>query len=405
MLPTTCLIPCVPIMTIQRAGKGPLVTRLSRQAVGALVLIALLVAAPNAMAVAYTFTPIAQTGSEFDLLTAGTINDAGTVAYTVSLNTFPHTYGQQQVLTKAMDGTTRLVTDTAGGFKSFLRSDGASSAPQLNDSGAVAVDVFFDDDAQGVVLIQNGVSTTVADNRGGFDQVYGRLLNNSGRVAYQGTSQGNSARDLYAWDGSVSSKFAGPHAALLGLNDLGQVGYVAESEANVGSLYFGTPGSPTLVAQTGSEFLNFRFGDANNAGTLAFSAMMAGDGQALYSWRDGDMTLIANTGMGFSFLGIPALNDQGSLVFQAADQRGNGIFEGSNPTTDRIIGAGSSLLGSTIAFTQFAPNLNSSGQFVFLAQLTDGRQVLVRADPLPEPATISLLTFAILLVLSRARKH
>jgi hypothetical protein len=97
-------------------------------------------------------------------------------------------------------------------------------------------------------------------------------------------------------------------------------------------------------------------------------------------------TVVDTTGPFSSFGGFVSLNNDGQVVFAAnLAAGGRGIFSARDGVVDEIIGTGDSLFGSTVSSfpdTPFAPRaLNNLGQLGFLANLADGRQVWVRADP------------------------
>src|SRR5262249_56847714 len=122
----------------------------------------------------------------------------------------------------------------------------------------------------------------------------------------------------------------------------------------------------------------------------------------------GRVTAIAAAGGPFSDVGsLPSLNDAGTVAFFAIlAGGGSGIFTGPDPVADRVIGIGDPLLGSTVVALNFVPEgLNDSGQLAFGAGLADGRQVVVRADPvaIPEPSGVVLLGLRLLGIPGYAR--
>jgi hypothetical protein len=59
-----------------------------------------------------------------------------------------------------------------------------------------------------------------------------------------------------------------------------------------------------------------------------------------------------------------------------------GLFAGPDREADRILALGDPLLGSTV--TELASNpvsVNAASQVTIRARLTDGRQLILRADP------------------------
>jgi PEP-CTERM motif len=100
---------------------------------------------------------------------------------------------------------------------------------------------------------------------------------------------------------------------------------------------------------------------------------------------------------------LPSINNMGTVAFLAfLRPEGSGIFTGPDAVADRVIGTGDPLFGSTVTSLEFArQGLNDAGQVAFVAQLADGRQVVVRADPaqvgaVPEPSALALLALGTL---------
>jgi len=71
------------------------------------------------------------------------------------------------------------------------------------------------------------------------------------------------------------------------------------------------------------------------------------------------------------------------VVFIATPRGGTlGLFAGPDPVADRILALGDPLFGSTV--TEFASNpvsVNAAGQVAVRVRLTEGRQLILRADP------------------------
>ncbi len=97
-----------------------------------------------------------------------------------------------------------------------------------------------------------------------------------------------------------------------------------------------------------------------------------------------------------------AINDQGTVGFMAdLDLGGFGIFIGPDSILDAVIQTGDPLFGSTVTDLYFNRGLNNNSQLSYFALLSDGRQVIARADPfqsptIPEPTTIAIFTLGLL---------
>jgi hypothetical protein len=79
----------------------------------------------------------------------------------------------------------------------------------------------------------------------------------------------------------------------------------------------------------------------------------------------------------------PDIGDDGSLCFYATPGSGQlGVYAGPDPAAHGIVSIGQPLFGSTV--TDFALNpvsLNDAGQVAIRVKLADGRQFILRADP------------------------
>jgi len=127
---------------------------------------------------------------------------------------------------------------------------------------------------------------------------------------------------------------------------------------------------------------------------------------AILTGSGGPLTTIADTRGPFSFLFGPSINDEGTVAFLAGlDAGGAGIFIGPDVEADRVIATGDRLFGSPVSFVEFGggQSLNDTGQIAFRAGLADGRVVLVRADPIPEPSSLFLLAVGALALLTGTR--
>lgn len=101
----------------------------------------------------------------------------------------------------------------------------------------------------------------------------------------------------------------------------------------------------------------------------------------------------------FSRLGSSGINADGLIAFWSAlDDGGSGIFSSIEP----VIEVGDMLCGSSVTrlnlndFGEELGNLalNDPGQIVFHFELSDGRQGIVVASPIPEPTAAGLLVSA-----------
>jgi hypothetical protein len=181
-------------------------------------------------------------------------------------------------------------------------------------------------------------------------------INESGQVAFYVRDVGNNcpstpgieAGDLYVGDGKKLVKIAEGYSAP-SLNNRGEVGFIGVTAGGL-SIIVSDGKKTRIVANTSGLFADF-------PGTGSASDFAAG--------------------------GI-SINDRSEVAFIAAlDGGGRGIFTGPDVVKDKVIATGDLLAGSSVAGigVMSRQSLNNNGQIAFQATLTDGRVVVVRADP------------------------
>lgn len=100
-------------------------------------------------------------------------------------------------------------------------------------------------------------------------------------------------------------------------------------------------------------------------------------------------SLVDGNGL-FNSLQSPVINDNDTVVFAGrldtyTDPYGYGIFAGSDPINDKVIGTGDTLDGLTVQATGaiLSDNgLNNQDQIAFSVRFTDGTEAIYRADPI-----------------------
>jgi hypothetical protein len=184
------------------------------------------------------------------------------------------------------------------------------------------------------------------------------------------------------------------------------VAFQASLDAGGQGIFTGSGGPTTTLYDTNGPFSSVAFPSLNDAGTVAFQASLDAGGFGIFTGSGGPTTTIATNVGPFSGFSPPSLNNAGTVAFDATlEAGGRGIFTGPDPVDDRVIGTGDPLFGSTVTGVFVGPEgLNDSGQLAFRATLADGRQVIVRADPVPEPSGVLLLGLGMLGLLGYARR-
>lgn len=163
-------------------------------------------------------------------------------------------------------------------------------------------------------------------------------INNLGDIAFEAPLDGESTSGIVT-QGSGFETIAEPDPNVIvgrpNLNDPGAVAFHRFFNNRVGEeLVRGNGGPPTMIADTSGPFQSFGF-----------------------------------------FLGFtpPSLNNNADVAFFAdLDSGDSGIFVGPDPVSDRVIGTGDTLDGSTVTSLRFCDEgLNDSGQLAFQATFND----------------------------------
>ena len=327
----------------------------------------------------FSWTVIASTGEQLSGFApyVASINDAGTVAFQAALRA-----GGSAVF--AGDGQTVHELTTRARVQAVI------SHPDLNEAGDTSFYADIAGGGQAVVLVRDGDLQTIAETGAGFAAIgpLGPTLNEAGIVAFRANRPRRRA-GIFAGDGASVATIAerGPEwrtfHGLPVIDDGGTVIFRADRNDGRQGIYSSRAGAMHTIAETGERFTGHgRFPSANRRGAVAFSATLADGTDAVFVAVQGRVRKIADTSGGFgAFRG--ALVTDGGVVLIATPRGGQlGLFSGVEPDADRILGLGDALLGSTV--TDFAANpvsVNASGQVAIRATLTDGRELILRADP------------------------
>jgi len=365
----------------------------------------------------YQFTNIADNGVPVftGFGRATTINSGGTVAFRANLpGGFLGIFtGNGQMFT-----TIHTTMDSPLGITGF-----GLGGPTINSKGTVAFRAILQAGDEGIFTGNGGPLTTIITSNV-FD-LSDPVINEVGTVAWR-------ARDGF-FDG-IFTGFAPPVgppnvARVAGNGDLPpgglsgfspivsirpsipEVAFEAEFAAGGDAIFAGavfpegtTPLVDTLtilpltpVPMRPSDFFAPFINDRR---TVAFLAEFPGGLAGVFTRSATlEIALIADTSGPFSSFGRTsvAINFNGTVAFEATlAGGGEGIFTGPNPIADMVIATGDPLFGSTVTDLSFRRGLNDAGQLSFFAQLADGREVIVRANPIPEPGTFILFATGIL---------
>jgi len=330
--------------------------------------------------VSFSLTVIAASGERFAGFApyVASVNDGGTVAFQAALRG-----GGSSVFTGDGDGVTQVTT--------LARVPTVISHPDVNGAGDTSFYAEVVGVGQAVVLVRDGELETLANTPAGFAVIgpLGPTMNQAGTVAFRGnrvrrragifTGDGTSVASI-AETGNEWSRFHG----LPVIDDDGTVVFRADHETGIQGIYASSAGLIRSVAETGERFAGLGlFPTVNRRGAVAFAATLSDGSQGIFVADEGGVTQIADTSGAFSSFRGALIPDAGAVVLIATPRGGRlGLFAGLDPNRDRILALVDPLLGSTVS--DFATNpvsVNGSGQVAIRAALTDGRELILRADP------------------------
>ena len=304
------------------------------------------------------YTIIASGSGPFTFLGIPTINASNTVAFGGSLD-----IGGSGIFTgqggETVIGDYTTIADTSDPFAAF-----ATNSAFINDVGTVAFLAFPNTGGEGVFIGNGGPITTIADTSGPF------------------------------------SDFGGTFLGIASINSASVVAFEADLDAGGSGIFTGSGGAVTTTADTSGPFSQFFNGEGapiiNDGGTVVFFAALDAGGSGIFTGSGGAATTIADTSGPYSlFFRSPTINNAGTVAFHAfLDGGGEGVFTGPDPIADKVITDGDSLFGSTVVGQSFGPQgINDLGQLTFIVFLADGREIVVRADPLTIDAAAFLVDF------------
>jgi hypothetical protein len=307
------------------------------------------------------------------------VNDAGTVAFQAALRG-----GGTGVFT----GSGGAVAEAAG--PALLAA--ITSHPDLNDAGAMSFYGDLPGGGQGVFLLLERGLETIADTQGQFTSIgpLGPTMNEAGTVAFRAERRAG-VSGIFAGDLASVATVAdteGRWSEFHGLpviNGSGTVVFRADRKDGVQGIYADRGGSVESVVETGDVFETLAsFPSVNDHGTVAFAATLRDGGAGIFTADEGKIAPIIQRDGAFETCRGALITGAGAVVCIATPRGGTlGLFAGPDPEGDRILALGDPLLGSTVADLASNPvSVNAAGQVAIRASLTNGTQVILRADPI-----------------------
>jgi hypothetical protein len=282
-----------------------------------------------------------------------------------------------------------------------------SGAPVVNAAGTIALTATRADGGRQVIMWQNGQVWPIASTGGTVTDFAGGLvsLNAAGDLAFTVvTNSGTSVTRVSSAGTTVVASSAGLGYEQLGgpsLSDNGAVVFWGERSSPPPNLH-----EQRILSAVGASVNVVGGGpvDALDSDWGKYPAVNA-VGQVLFTREDGTLYLGDANGSGPRPLGTglsASLNDLGGVAVLG----GGSIYVLRPGGVDLVYRSGDPLLGSTVRDIYFSRDaLNDAGQVAFAADLADGRSVVMRADPVPEPAAGLAVAVGLGALLTRRRRR
>jgi hypothetical protein len=288
------------------------------------------------------------------------INSAGSVAFTAT----PRSSYWQTIFVASASGLVPVVEASASGFTSL-------SAPVISDSGAVSFSARHSVDVSGIYqanggtivpLVRHGDEDLLLGNAPEFD------VNAAGQVAFTASVLDGRTHGVYFYEGGI----------------IYPVVLWEDSSADPPPPVQGPFHQPSL----------------NEFGVVAFHGRNSGSLVTLFLAGAGIVPIVQGGLEGRESI---ALNDRGAIAFHQPWLERLWLVPPDAPP-EIVIEKGDPLLGSLVSTLRFTrEGLNNEAQLAFTALLADGREVVVRADPIPEPGSGLLVTPIVLMALFASR--
>jgi hypothetical protein len=314
------------------------------------------------------------------------------------------------------DGETPVVA-VATSIDGFSQA-GASGNSSIDASGAVYVTGTAPAAGPAGVLAADGNTTTARVLL--TAELYNFVLhesNGAGQVAF--VAGGGVPSGFKLWRRETNGDLAltaspgqGGVASVgtrrVAINESGVVAAYLDLDGGDAAIARGEPGSFETVAVKATGFVPLPyFLDIDGAGSVVFLATPDGGsigGTLLKTTAAAPVAIVDSSGPFANFLDV-AMSDGGDLVFQANRDGPDvsttgGIYTGSDPVANKVLAVGDAFAISTVSRILLG-DINDAGQIAFFAEVADGRDFVLRADPVPEPRA-ALAGLAALGTLARA---
>ncbi len=345
-------------------------------------------------AVSYSFSDIADSNTLGSVSSFGSpiLNLDGQLCFSVL-----RTNSTRQIMVGSGLGVSTVVG--TGSFYSGAGGTGTMSSmspdPGMNNAGVVSWHSVINNFAKGESIFVNEAGTTTEISHAAFPGQFAAYDNHTsinsggagggtltgGRVAFMG-QQNDGTLGLYkASNGSPAQTIvSGPSDNYLTwqICSFGTTAFTGTKGGVTGVFTGIAGGSPSTIA-TGA----FSSASINDNAVIAFNSS-----STIFTRTIGGGGSVAFVGTGssgftsFNSMGGGVINNAGSIVFLAQNTSTSAasLFGGPTAASDRVIGTGSSLFGSTVTSIG-GYSQNDNGQIAFDVTLASGAQAIVLATP------------------------
>ena len=343
------------------------------------------VAAVAATPVAYTYQVIADSAQGFDPGEFGcaAINGPGDVAFRAV-----DASGIQAIYRGDGAALTTIARDRPSAYDFLGRN------PSINDAGQVSFAATLDGPGEAIQRGDGTTLDTVALTTGasefrffGFDT----SINENGRVAFKAELDNGDQGLFSAVSPEANKTYYLASATELGGDQSGpsirgpKVAFFDRTDDDLRyGIFLARRGEIDTVIDSTGDFGGFDVPSLGRRGRVAVHAFDdAAVNEFIIIARDGVARVIADTSGKFGSFGFrsPSINSSGKIAYSAS-------LDGITPTGlyvgrgRPVVEVGDSLGGSTVAnVVACTEALNDNGQLAFVAQLDDGRTLVVRAEP------------------------
>ena len=329
----------------------------------------------------YVLTVVAQCGTQFRSFApyVASISEAGVVAFQAGLP------GNRTGVFVWEEDKPRALVESGSGTVSDVYSH-----PDINEAGDVTFYAAQEPSGTGVFVVANGQIECVAalDPAAGRIGPLGPTISEDGSVAYR-TEDGSGECGVHNWSKgkSVAIALTDEHfSSFDGLPvvvDRGTLVFRSTSHAGLSEIYLCERGELTCVVDSADEFCQLgRFPSLNEALHVAFVAERSDGSSGAFAVHGGVIQPIAESSDGFSSFRGVLLPSSERPIFYATPVGGElGLYAGFGSSSNRILGIGDDFGDSqVIAFALNPVSINAKGQLAICLALTNGQQVIVRAD-------------------------